>query len=175
MQCQNGHPISDGNRFCVACGAPAALPTGNQSFSSLNAPAPVSMATPTTGYAVAAAATTSGFAIASLVLGIIGGSILAIIFGFVALSQIKKSGAKGRGMAIAGVVLGFVWTALWILFVVVGIANSASSSRSWDDGYKYGYHHALSTSQCDWWLHGPSGDNRYDWEAGCRAGYYDNP
>jgi hypothetical protein len=51
---------------------------------------------------------TSGLAIASLVLGILGVSILAIIFGFVALSQVKKGKRGGRGLAISGVVLGFV-------------------------------------------------------------------
>src|SRR5438552_7611412 len=59
---------------------------------------------------------TSGLAIASLVLGILGltcilpiiGPILAIIFGIVALNQISKSrgGVTGQGQAIAGLVLG---------------------------------------------------------------------
>ena len=62
------------------------------------------------GYAGYRAARTSGLAIASMVLGIVWifwlGSILAVIFGHVALSQIKRSmGAlSGRGMAIAGLV-----------------------------------------------------------------------
>lgn len=55
---------------------------------------------------------TNGFAIAALVLGILWlcavGSVLAIIFGFVALSQIKRSGQSGKGMAIAGIVLGVI-------------------------------------------------------------------
>lgn len=67
---------------------------------------------------------TNGLAIASLVLGLVWvywiGSILAIIFGHVALSQIKKSGSTqgGRGMAIAGLVLGYVSIVLSILFFV---------------------------------------------------------
>ncbi len=52
----------------------------------------------------------NALAIASLVLGIIWicglGSLLALILGIVALSQIKKSGASGRGLAIGGIVLG---------------------------------------------------------------------
>lgn len=61
---------------------------------------------------------TSGFAIASLVLGIVGitcifpvfGAILAIIFGVLALNKINKSGGRitGQGQAIAGIVLGGV-------------------------------------------------------------------
>ncbi|HEY5025673.1 MAG TPA: DUF4190 domain-containing protein [Acidimicrobiales bacterium] len=54
----------------------------------------------------------NGLAVASLVLGILWvwwlGSILALVFGYVALGQIKRSHEGGRGMAIAGVVLGWV-------------------------------------------------------------------
>jgi GTP-binding protein len=53
---------------------------------------------------------TSGLAIASMVLGILWlywiGSILAVIFGHIAISQAGKDPAiKGKGMAIAGLVL----------------------------------------------------------------------
>jgi uncharacterized membrane protein len=66
-------------------------------------------------------AKTNGLAIASLVLGIVWiywiGSILAIVFGHVALSQIKKSNGtqSGRGMAIAGLVLGYLAIVLSII------------------------------------------------------------
>ena len=68
---------------------------------------------------------TSGLAIASMVLGIVWiywiGSILAVIFGHVALSQIKQSGGalRGRGMAIAGLVLGYVGIAMLVVVIVV--------------------------------------------------------
>jgi hypothetical protein len=68
---------------------------------------------------------TNGLAIASMVLGIVWvywiGSILAVIFGHVALSQIKKSGGalRGRGMAIAGLVLGYVGIATLAVVIVV--------------------------------------------------------
>jgi hypothetical protein len=60
---------------------------------------------------------TNGFAIASLVTGIVFLFPLAAIFGLVALSQIKKSGAHGRGMAVAGLVLSAVG-----LFASIGFA-----------------------------------------------------
>ncbi|WP_161952555.1 DUF4190 domain-containing protein [Actinoplanes sp. TFC3] len=63
---------------------------------------------------------TNGFAIASLVTGIFGLNLFAIIFGFVGLSQIKKSGQKGRGLAIAGITLAILWIiGLILLFVLV--------------------------------------------------------
>ncbi len=53
---------------------------------------------------------TSGLAIASMVLGILWicglGSLIALVLGIVALSQLRKSGNGGKGFAIAGIVLG---------------------------------------------------------------------
>ena len=53
---------------------------------------------------------TSGWAIASLVFGIIGGILVSVICGIVALNQTKDGRRGGRGMAIAGLVLSGVWT-----------------------------------------------------------------
>ena len=54
----------------------------------------------------------SGFAIASLVLGIFFfipfSSVLAIVFGFIALDKIKKENLGGKGMAITGIVFGIL-------------------------------------------------------------------
>lgn len=63
---------------------------------------------------------TSGWAIAALVCGIVGASVLGIIFGFVALSKIRKSGLRGKGLAIAGISL----SGVWILLVAVAVAGA---------------------------------------------------
>ena len=70
---------------------------------------------------------TDGFAIAALVFGIIGGILFAVIFGFVALSRIKKSEGRktGRGLAIAALVLSGVWI---LVFVGLGIAAGLSEA-----------------------------------------------
>ena len=66
------------------------------------------------GGAQPAPQTTNGLAIAGMVLGILWlywiGSILALIFGYVASGQIAASGGRqgGGGMAIAAIVLGWV-------------------------------------------------------------------
>jgi hypothetical protein len=78
-----------------------------------------------------AQAKTNGLAIASLVLGILWvywiGSVLAVIFGHVALSQIDKSGGTqtGRGMAIAGLVLG--WIGVGVLLIILVAAGGAGA------------------------------------------------
>jgi hypothetical protein len=43
------------------------------------------------------------------------GAVAAIITGHVALTQIKKSGESGRGLALAGTIIGYVTVALWVL------------------------------------------------------------
>lgn len=43
------------------------------------------------------------------------GAIAAIITGHVALTQIKRSGESGRGLALAGTIIGYVTIALWII------------------------------------------------------------
>lgn len=82
-----------------------------------NAPPPVQQPPST--------AETNGMAIASLVLGILWlywiGSILAVIFGHIALAQIARSQnrASGRGMALAGVILGYIGIAVLVILILV--------------------------------------------------------
>jgi len=66
----------------------------------------------------------SGFAIASMVLGILGlfgiTALLAVIFGHLALSQIRsaKGWLRGTGMALAGVIMGWSFLAIIVLALV---------------------------------------------------------
>lgn len=71
---------------------------------------------------------TSGLAITALVLGIVGGAILAVIFGHVALNDIKRTGKEGKGMAIAGLVLGYIETAFWVLIIGLFVIGAAAST-----------------------------------------------
>ena len=79
---------------------------------------------------------TNGLSIASLTCSI-GGflllgvpSILGIVFGFVAQSQIRKArGAEtGGGLALAGIIVGFVVVAFY-LAIFIGAAVSSSSGN----------------------------------------------
>jgi len=75
----------------------------------------------------AAAGETNGLAIASFVLSLAWafgiGSVLAVIFGFKARSQIRTRNQSGEGLAVAGIVIGFlglVPAAILLLLVVFG-------------------------------------------------------
>jgi len=93
-RCQAASPITANN--CKACGMPFTME----------------------GTTLEAAGTSNGFAVASLVLGIIGlptfcaviPSLLAIIFGGIGYSQIAKSSSEkgGKGMAITGICFGVI-------------------------------------------------------------------
>ena len=69
---------------------------------------------------------TNGFAVGALICGLVPffGGIPAVIFGHVARGQIKRTGERGDGVAVAGLVLGYLWIALWMLVILVSIANS---------------------------------------------------
>jgi hypothetical protein len=61
----------------------------------------------------------NGFAIASFVCAFLC-SILGLVFGFVALSQIKERNERGQGLAIAGIVIS-------IVSIIIGIALVAGN------------------------------------------------
>jgi len=54
-------------------------------------------------------------------------SLAAVICGHIALSQIKKTGEKGRGLAIAGLVLGYVGLIGGIIFIAVIIIGTIAA------------------------------------------------
>jgi hypothetical protein len=83
---------------------------------------------------------TNGYAVASLVLGITGlavlpviASVLALVFGYMGRNEIDRSGGAqgGRGLAVAGIVLGWVGVAFGFLILLLFLAIiSASTSFS---------------------------------------------
>ncbi|HUR09652.1 MAG TPA: DUF4190 domain-containing protein [Nonomuraea sp.] len=85
---------------------------------------------------------TSGLAITSLVLGIVGllfcglTSIPGAVVGHMALSRIKRTGEEGQGMAMGGLITSYItivlWVILWILFggmwlALVGLSTAATA------------------------------------------------
>jgi len=82
---------------------------------------------------VVIASKTNGLAVAGMVLGIRWlywiGSILALIFGYVAKKQIDASNGQqsGRGMAIAAIVLGWVGVGILTLLIVLGVGVASGA------------------------------------------------
>jgi len=83
---------------------------------------------PSYGAPAPSASKTNGLAVASLVCGIVGcftvTAIVAIVLGFIARNQIEQSGGtqQGSGMALAGIILGFVWIGLSFIQLAVALS-----------------------------------------------------
>jgi hypothetical protein len=97
----------------------------------------------------------NGFAIASLICGIASlcaglvTAILALIFGHIALTQINQSGGmeQGRGIAIAGLVMDYVFLALGVLYLasLIGLTEQGRESPQLQSG-DASPHHGLTDS-----------------------------
>jgi uncharacterized membrane protein YvbJ len=115
MLCTKGHNNAEDAKFCSNCGADTFQPSTQSA---------VLIARDNTQQRV----TTNGLAIASMVLGICWvywvGSILALVFGYVARRQIRQTRQNGDGMAIAGMVLGWVGVAALVVVIIAAIAAS---------------------------------------------------
>jgi hypothetical protein len=68
---------------------------------------------------VARAPRTNGLAIAAFVLGLCGFGILPVIFGHVALAQIRRTGDGGTAFAVIGLVLGYLVLAAVVITLIV--------------------------------------------------------
>ena len=86
------------------------------------------------------ASANNGMAIAALILGILSffclgplGGVLAIVFGILGLKKANESAGRGKGMAVAGMVLGIVGTIVSIILLVVFVFAADNASDSIDD------------------------------------------
>ncbi|MDQ1128436.1 hypothetical protein QE381_000564 [Microbacterium sp. SORGH_AS 888] len=72
---------------------------------------------------------TNVMAILSLVFAFVF-AILGVVFGHIALGQIKRTGEQGRGLAIAGLVIGYIAIAFWVIYIIalIVIAITVGSS-----------------------------------------------
>ena len=122
-----GSPNDEGAEICRECGAPLPPEQIDEQPSTGAGYSQPAYNPPTYNQPIQ---TTSGTAIASLVCGILGwtvlpvvGSIIAVILGHMAKGEIARSGglASGDGLATVGLVLGYASIALAIVGSVVGI------------------------------------------------------
>jgi hypothetical protein len=63
-----------------------------------------------------------------LVCGI--GPIVGIVLGVIAINQIKQTGQGGRGLALAGIIVGAVLLAIIVIWLIIYFAVLGTSSYS---------------------------------------------
>jgi hypothetical protein len=118
-------------KFCTTCGQQiqddALLCRHCKHWIPGATPAGIAQAPPYPVATFSGAQATSGLAIASLVLGILWiywiGSIVGLVLGYLALREIRRNpqGIEGKGMAIAGIILGWVAMATLLLAIAFGV------------------------------------------------------
>jgi len=64
---------------------------------------------------------TNGLAIAAFVLSLFGVFFFSIPFGFVALHQVNHRNEKGRGLAIASLVISVTWIIICVAMMVLAL------------------------------------------------------
>lgn len=110
-----GNTLAENDTFCASCG---------RSASATAATPPMDPAA-----AFGLLPETSGKAIFSMVCGVLGffppAAMVAVIFGHLSLSEIRRSGGKlaGRGLAITGLVLGYAGTVFLVGLIVYFAAS----------------------------------------------------
>lgn len=129
--------LTQGRKFCGQCGSAMALSAAACPHCGTQQTAEAFSAARAAAQPAPAASKSNGLAIASLVLGILWlgwlGSVLAVIFGHVAHKQISDAEGRqsGKGMATAGLVLGYIGIATLVILFALGlmgaiIANATS-------------------------------------------------
>jgi uncharacterized protein with PQ loop repeat len=142
--------MSDKNEKIEAAEAPKAK--AHFDFTKLNTLAVVSLATALTGF----------------------GAVAAIITGHISLAQIKKSSESGRPLALAGLILGYVGIALWVLGAIgMGIARIFMSQRY---GIEFGDHDGGMRGMDDGMMGGHMGGRgEHDGDGGGMGGGWQMP
>lgn len=129
-----GNNVNDNDKFCKACGATVApSPQQMDQAQKTAQPGATQFSTPINGQVNgnAGAGKTTGTAIGALVCAIVGliilplpMGILGVSLGATGLNHIKTfPNDKGKGLAIAGIVIGIIDIVWWVFVVITKFAK----------------------------------------------------
>ena len=91
---------------------------------------------------VSAAPPTNVFAIVAII-SVWFLPLLGIIFGHISLGQIRRTGENGRGLALTGVIAGYIYTGLIVLFfaiyivIMIALFGTLAAATSSVSSYSY--------------------------------------
>ncbi len=120
MFCSSCGAQTNGASFCPNCGSPTNAAGAQSSNSQVPPVQPAAQPQPTYGTPPVAGPSTNGLAIAALVTSLVCCGPIGLILGLVSLNQINASQGRqgGKGMAIAGIVLGGLSTVVTVLLLL---------------------------------------------------------
>lgn len=159
MFCPNcGTQNPDGTSFCSNCGSPL---TSNVNPAPAPAPAPVTPVTPVAPVAPAPAPApvytpnqqpvqavqpqtngTNGLCLAgfiiSLVSIVLGGSLslISLILCIIGVNSAGKKNQKGKGQAIAGIIISALFVLIWIFAIIFGVGRYMEEARNARNRYE---------------------------------------
>ncbi|GAA1535763.1 DUF4190 domain-containing protein [Nocardioides humi] len=117
-------------------------PSGNDPYQPYGQPPNQPYGQPAAPYGYTPPPATNGMAIASLVVSIVSLVVCAgftgfigAILGHVAKSQMKRTNEQGGGLALAGIIVGWLGFALFIVGAVLFVALVVWAENSIDDCY----------------------------------------
>jgi hypothetical protein len=61
---------------------------------------------------------TNGLAIAAMVVALVGFGPVGAVMGHIARRQIRETGEQGDGFALAGIIVGWIVTGLWVVYIL---------------------------------------------------------
>jgi hypothetical protein len=131
-----GRRYEAADRFCQFCGialsdAPLVIMVeaeapASSSPSSAAVSQPISVAVSPSKPTIYATQKWNPLAILSLITALVGLTVVAIPLGHIGMSQIKRFRQKGRGLAIAGLIIGYVVFTFWTVSLIVSLSTSHS-------------------------------------------------
>ncbi|WP_179951029.1 DUF4190 domain-containing protein [Xylanimonas oleitrophica] len=84
---------------------------------------------------------TDGVSIAALVTGVLGLGVVPVVLGIVGLNRVRNTGRQGKGLAVAGIVLGgisIVVGAFLVVLMLLGLGAAGGWALLEDDGFEQG-------------------------------------
>ena len=121
-----GKPTEEGEEYCGFCGqcltqkGPEASPSNSVTVNKTN-----------------------DLAIAGIIISIVLSAIIGIVLCIISLNQIKKTGEKGKEVAIAGIVIGVIKIVITIFWFIFVLFMAVTDSGTYYEEYDYSSNNAI--------------------------------
>ncbi len=74
---------------------------------------------------------TNVISVVGFIVALLGFNVVAVILGFIGLNQIKRTGERGRGFALAAIWIGILVVIIGVILAIVLLAASAGRTTEY--------------------------------------------